>query len=365
MLRKLLQSMFAVLLGQYLSLGSIALPQSETGPDAGYVATGDVQAGIAVIRSLDVDNLPAGRFHFYFHAGWKATGQKFYVPVMVLKGEKPGKRLMITAAVHGDELNGIAVIHQLFAQVAPNDLTGTLIGVPGINQPGLQAGNRHYVGSGGSTMVDPNRQFPGKKTGGDAASLYVGNLWYHLLKDNADLAIDLHTQTRGTAYPLFVFADFSNSTAQQMAYGLLPDMIKQDPGQKGTLETAFVSAGIPAVTFELGEAGRWQQTTISRAVDGILNVMRQQKVIAGPVVKPLVAPYVGKHYTNVYSREGGMVHIHVALKDSVKKGQHIATMVDPFGQEVRRYFAPHDGRVLAVAIDPLREAGAMLVRVLR
>ncbi len=332
----------------------------------GYVDTGDRVDGVTVISSLTVNELDPGQYNFYFPAGSRSTGEKIYVPVLIVKGETEGKRLLLTAAVHGDELNGIQVIHELFGQLKPEDLNGTLVGLPGVNQPGLIANNRHFVGSsGGGHMVDPNRLFPGSLTGGGAASLYVGAIWDKILQPNADIAIDLHTQSRGAAYPLFVFADFGNGVAQQMAYSLMPDMIKNDPGQEGTLETAYVKNDIPAVTFELGAAGQWQQDMISRALVGIKNVMRANKMLEGEVVKPLMAPFVGASYTNVYSVEGGFSHIQVALKDIVSKGDHVATIVDPLGREIRRYYAPHDGRVLSIATDPLREAGAMLVRILR
>ncbi|MEX0297769.1 MAG: succinylglutamate desuccinylase/aspartoacylase family protein [Kordiimonas sp.] len=332
----------------------------------GYTDTGDRVDGVKVISRLTVDELEPGEHSFYFSAGSRSTGEKIYVPVLVVKGVKPGKRLVLTAAVHGDELNGIQVIHELFGQLKAESVNGTVIGVPGVNQPGLLANNRHFVGSsGGGHMVDPNRLFPGSLTGGGAANLYVGAIWDKILQPNADIAIDLHTQSRGAAYPLFVFADFGNRAAQQMAYSLMPDMIKNDPGQEGTLETAYVENGIPAVTFELGAAGQWQQDMIARALLGIKNVMRVNKLLAGEVVKPLVAPFVGSSYTNVYSIEGGFAHIQVKLKDTVSKGDHVATIVDPLGSEVRRYYAPHDGRILSVATAPLREAGAMLVRILR
>lgn len=332
----------------------------------GFVDTGDRIGGVAVISGLNVDALAVGRHQFYFKAGWHSTGEEIHVPVLVLKGAKKGKKLFLTAAVHGDELNGIQVIHSLFNQLDEHAISGALIGIPGVNQPGLQANNRHFVGrSGGGHMVDPNRLFPGAMSGGGAASLYVGAIWDKVLRDNADLAIDLHTQSRGASYPLFVFADFANAAAQQMAYALMPDMIKNDPGQVGTLETAYVSSGIPAVTFELGAAGTWQEDMIKRAELGIQNVMRIYGILEGDVIKSVQAPFVGSSYTNVYSVEGGFAHVLVDLKEQVAKGDHIATIVDPLGREVRRYFAPHDGRVLSVATDPRREAGAMLVRILQ
>lgn len=332
----------------------------------GVVDTGDSLDGVPVISALEVDALPEGRHRFYFQAGRRSTGQNIHVPVIVLKGQKPGKKLLLTAAVHGDELNGIRVIHRLFNELESETLAGTLVGVPGVNQTGLEAGNRHFLGSsGGGHMVDPNRIFPGSQTGGGAASLYIGKIWDKLLRGNADIAIDLHTQSSGAAYPLFVFADFGNRLAQQMAFTLMPDMIKNDPGQNGALETVLINDGIPAVTFELGEAGRWQNDMIERATRGIVNVMRAHEMLSGAVMKSPSAPVVGSSYTNVYAQEGGFAHIGVALKEAVEKGEHIATIVDPLGREIRRYYAPHDGHVLAVATAPLREAGAMLVRILQ
>lgn len=327
---------------------------------------GDRVDGVEVISALDVNQLSSGRHVFYFEAGWRSTGQKILVPVLVHKGNESGKRLMLTAAVHGDELNGIEVIHRVFRELEEADIQGTVIGVPGVNQTGLEANNRHFIGrSAGGHMQDPNRLFPGSLSGGSAASLYVGKVWDKLLRPNADIAIDLHTQSKGAAYPLFVFADFSNPVAYQMAFALMPDMIKNDGGHQGTLETAYVSSGVPAVTYELGAPDSLQEDMINRAVAGIWNVMRLNKMASGDPVRPEQRPFVGSSYTNVYAVEGGFAHIKVSLKEAVEKGDHVATIVDPLGRLVRRYHAPHAGRVLAVSTNPLREAGAMLVRILR
>jgi predicted deacylase len=329
--------------------------------------TGDRLGGVPVIGALTVESLVPGRHDFYFRAGWRNSGQALHVPVVVVKGARPGKRLLLTAAVHGDELNGIGVIHRLLEGIDAQSLSGTLIAVPGVNQPGINANNRRYMASGGGGyMVDPNRDFPGTdQLGGSTVRRFLGALWHGLFKDNTDLAVDLHTQTRGTAYPLFVFADFKNGTAKEAAFLLGPDMIKNDHGQKGTLETTLMEAGIPAVTFEVGSPKVFQQGLITRAVGGIRNLMRRHSMIAGDSMPPPVAPIVGSSYTNVYTETGGIAVLHVALKDAVTRGQHVATLYDPFGREIKRYVAPHDGWVLAVSTDPMKEAGAMLVRILQ
>ena len=332
---------------------------------AGYTVTGDMRGGVPVISSLNTTKLPAGRYFFYFQAGTMASGQPLHVPVMVVQGAKPGRRLALTAAVHGDELNGIAVIHQLMRSVEPETMSGTLLALPGVNQTGLVNNHRTFQSSkGGGSQTDPNRIFPGTLVSGSPAEQYIGAVWHGLLKDNADTAIDIHTQTTGSIYPLFVFSDFRNKKARALAFALMPDLIKNDTGEKGSLETTYIEASIPAVTFEVGRPKVFQNSLIQRAVAGLKNVMVLEGMLEGQLQLAEPAPFVGSSYTNVQAQEAGTAHLKVRLLDEVEKGQLIAVIVDPFGKEIRQYFAPHGGRVLSVATDPLREAGTMLVRIL-
>lgn len=314
-----------------------------------------------MIDRLDIAPLTPGRHHFYFRAGQRATGVPVLVPVIVLKGEKSGRQLLLTAAVHGDELNGIRVIHRLLENINPDALSGTIVAVPGVNQPGMEAHSRYFGPHGG----DPNRAFPGNRKRGETEAVYVAHLWQHLFLPGTDLAVDLHTQTTGTAYPLFVFADFRNATVRKMAYALMPEVIKNDKGEKGTLETSLLSKGIPAVTFEIGAPKLFQAELIEKAVAGLENMMVKSGLLDGTPRQPDASPIVGTHYSNVTAEEGGLAVVHVALRDRVEKDQLLATVYDPFGVPVRTYHAPHGGWVLAVATDPMRDAGQMLVRILQ
>ena len=336
-----------------------------SGASATVQASQETRSQTEVILQLNADALPAGKYSYNFLAGYQSNGKPLYVPVVVIKGPEAGQRMLLTAAVHGDELNGIAVINALVKELGPEKLRGTIIAVPGLNQTGLVGNSRYYLRSeGGGSQRDLNRLFPGTLTEGGAASRYAGNLWHNLLKGNADIAVDLHTQSTGSDYPLFVFADFRNRKIAAMATALMPDMIKRDSGQKGSLETSFVTASIPAVTFEIGGAKRLQQALIDRAVMGIKNLMVAEGMLAGTVIKPLAAPYVGSSFANIYAEEGGTALMKVSLREAVKKGDLLAIMLDRFGVEKRRYFAPRDGRVVSVTTDPLKESGAMLVRLL-
>lgn len=354
--------LFAILLGgsaQGASNEGAVFPALDSGP----APTNQTQE--RMINTLDVKALPSGHHKLTFRAGATNTGQPIMVPVHVIKGAQDGPRFLVVAGVHGDELNGIATLHGLFDEIDAATLKGSVVAIPGLNQPGLAANNRHYVGSaGGGFMTDLNRIFPGKPDSGDSAERYVSMLWNHIIKDNADFAVDLHTQTRGSSYPLFVFADFNNATAREMAKNLIPDAIKNDQGQRGTLETSLLTYGIPAVTYEIGGPKSWQPALIGRAVHGLLNLMIAAGMIEGDQTSPEGAPYIGDETTNVYTDVGGYAYLHVGLKDRVEEGDPVATVKNAYGETMRRYYAPISGYILSVATDPLSEPGAMLVRIL-
>ena len=141
-------------------------------------------------------------------------------------------------------------------------------------------------------------------------------------------------------------------------------MIKNDPGEEGTLETSMIEKGVPAVTFEIGGPKQFQAGLIDKALMGLENLLNAQGFLKDGERVQSSLPIVGSSFTNVYAGEGGLAVIEVGLRDHVKKGERIATLYDPFGRPVREYHAPVSGSVVAVATDPVRDAGAMLVRIL-
>jgi predicted deacylase len=346
-----------------LLIASLALGLNARAVQAATVLTGDRMDGAPVISALDVSDLPSASLsRFYFRVTDQATGQGWYVPVLVAKGARPGKRLLLTAAVHGDELNGIAVIQDLFKDLDPKQLSGVVIGMPGLNPPGLLQGERVFHPSIGSGSSNLNRKMPGDIKGSDISDVFAGRLWTGLFIGNADLAVDLHTQSRGTLYPMYVFAQTPG--AKHMAQILRPDVIKLDPGVNGAIENMLNAAGMTAVTLELGAPEVFDPVMIGRALSGLKNLMIDQGMLSGQVSMHGPEPYIGNLTTNVSASRGGYARLMVKIGDKVKKGQVLATISDPFGQVTATVTAPLDGQVLSVATSPLHEIGAMLVRLI-
>ena len=326
--------------------------------------TGDRIDGTAVIEKLDANDLKAGEVHrFWFRAGDSALAQAWYVPVVVVKGAKPGPRLLLTAGIHGDELSGIAVIHRLARELDPKALSGTLVMVPGLNTPGLNNSTRNFTPRGGTAGDNMNRVMPGKDIPGSSLSdIYAHNLWHSLMRPNADRMIDLHTQSRGTAYNLYAFV--SSPEAREIAEAIAPDTIRLDPGQRGTVENEMVPDGVPAITLELGAPEVWDETLIARSHDGILRLMAKMAMLPASAAPPATAkPFVANNQVQVRSPVGGWVTLHVRLNDMVAKDQPVATIADAFGQSRTTLTAPVAGQVVSLSTDPRNDVGDMVVRI--
>jgi hypothetical protein len=345
----------------------LALVVFSVSSNAATIYTGDKIDGVPVISKLDVNDLPSGTIErFIFQGADNAIGQHEYVPVMVAKGKQPGPRLGLQAALHGDELNGTRTIQMVFGNLDVRKLKGVVIGAIGVNPTGMLASNRYYQEeSWGGTKVDPNRIWPGKEHG-DAANVHIWKLWNNLWGGNVDMVIDMHTQTSGVAYPLFVYADVRNQKVWDMAKLIPADQIKMDPGEVGSAETTFDAYKIPAITIEIGKSRSYEPDLINRSYTGVENVLVANGMVPGRIgeTSKEAHSYWANDMSLINADVGGFAEVLVKLNQDVKKGTKLAVQRNAFGQVIKEYFAPVDGRVWTVATDPVREPGALLVGLL-
>lgn len=317
--------------------------------------------GVTIIDRLDVADLAAGSTHrFWFRAGASPVGQPWLVPVVVVKGAQAGPRLMLTAGIHGDELSGIAVLHRLAASIEPAQLAGTVTLVPGLNPPGLMQSSRGFTPDWTRSAANLNREMPGKE-GGSAVADFAGRLWNRLIRPNADTAVDLHTQSRGTAYTMYVFA--SSPRTRRMGELVGPDILKMDKGDKGTVENTLTDDGVPAITLELGRPEMFDDTMIARAESGLTNLMRELKMLPGKVTPPPARLFVANDSVAARATRPGWARLLMALGAPVKKDQPIAEIRDAFGRLLETVVAPVDGRISMVATDPRTDQGGTVARI--
>ena len=324
--------------------------------------TGDKIQGLPVITQLDVNDLEPGKTQrFMFQGVEMGSGEFWYVPVIVAKGAKPGKRILLVSGVHGDELNPIRAVQQVFADFDASTLSGSVIGILGPNRPGVEWVTRKWPTSSlGTTLINPNRTWPGEESG-NTVERQCWLITNRLIKGNVDVGVDYHTGGTGSDFALAKDAE-----ALRMAELFPVDQIMADPGLPGTLEYALVQAGIPALTVELGGPRGFDAEMIRIGVEGAENLLAHYKMTDRPVGQTAKDRNVfrGNKLEDIPSVTGGFVELLVKLNDEVKKGQKVAIQRNAFGDVVHEYTAGVDGRVAIIGTDAIRERGVNIVTIL-
>ncbi len=341
---------------------------SDLNPLAQTRYTGDILQGVPVISHLVVSDLVPGHTHrFFFQGVQMGTGQHWYVPLVVATGYRPGPCIALTAGIHGDEVSGIDAVQRVMAQLDPTAMAGSVIAVLGISRPAIEAMRSFWpTAQQGGLAFDMNRVWPGDETGDSAPARHAGLLWNRLLIPNVNAVLDYHTITTGSAFTMFCFADLRQPAIRQMAELLPVEQIKDDPGLAGTLETACVAAGIPALTLEIGEGRRFEPDKIALAVEGSLNVLKHYGLIDGPLGRTAadVGTVFGNSLETVRATAGGFLELLVELRDRITPGQPVARQRNAFGDDIAEYRASVAGEIAAIARDALCEPGTRIVQIL-
>lgn len=276
------------------------------------------------------------------------------IPVMVAKGMGDGPVVGITAAVHGNELNGLPVIQRLFNEIDPNELNGTIIGVPVVNVPGYVRGTRRF-----NDNVDLNHIMPGTLDG-NISQVYAFRFVDRLVK-HFDYLLDLHTASFGRSNSYYLRADMSIPIVKELAMLHNADIIVHNPPSDGTLRGAAGAMGIPAITLEVGNPNTFQKRMIRSGVDGIHNVLSHLNMIDDEIIVIEKQTVVcGSSYW-LYTDMGGLLTVHVELRDIVKQGELLASLRDVFGNKVKEYFAPEDGIVIGKSVSPVNQSGGRIL----
>jgi uncharacterized protein len=301
------------------------------------------------LQLLGAEVLP-GEFNTLY---WKPV-QSFQsidtpVPVLVAHGRSPGPRVCLTAAIHGDELNGIEMVRRLMYQLEPATMSGTVIGIPIVNLDGFRRGSRYLA-----DRRDLNRHFPGSPAG--SAADRIGYSLFNDVIRQCQFLVDLHTgslqrinlpQIRGNLKDEHIF-DFSRQ------FGGIT--VLHGVGAKGTLRRAANDIGIPAVTMEAGGPNQLDESAVDAGVQSIetllqnLGMQKSKRFWSAP--QPVF-------YQSDWVRadQGGILMSKVKLGDKVREGQVLGSVIDPVTNTGSAILAPFHGRILGIAVNQVVQTG--------
>jgi predicted deacylase len=307
------------------------------------------------LEALIPEALPAGRVSkLQVELGHDGLGRPLRVPVLAARGERPGPVFGITAAVHGNELNGVPVIQQLFRKLDPTALRGTLIACVVVNIPGYLANERQFLGA-----WDLNHAFPGRPRG-NSVQVYAHRFTERIVR-HFDVLVDLHTASFGRVNSLYVRADMTQELTARMAYLQRPQIIVHNPPNDRTLRGRAEQLGIPAITVEIGNPQRYHGDFIKRTLQGLRSVLADQHMVRQRRLTPGPEPVLCRRSDWLFTQAGGLLEVFPQVTERVTKGQRIAELLDPWGDLIAEHHAPGDGVVIGKSVNPVAPTGARVL----
>jgi hypothetical protein len=270
-------------------------------------------------------------------------------PVLVVNGVEPGPTLCLTAAMHGDELNGIETVRRVLYNLDAGKLKGAVIGVPIVNLQGFHAGSRYLT-----DRRDLNRYFPGDPDGSSASRLAYS--FFHEVIAHCDALVDLHTGSFYRTNLPQLRGDLRNPRVVQLTKGFGSTVVVHSEGTAGTLRRAAVEVGIPAVTLEAGGPSVLSEDAVSHSVKAIRTLLNHLGMTTRFSLWGDPEPV---YYNSVWERApvGGIVFSRVSLGQTVKRGDVLGTVTNPITNVRTRIISNHNGRIIGMALNQVVQPG--------
>ena len=321
-------------------------PNDDSAPAREYVgpladAVSEAQGQAVPLKLLGVEVEPGTSQRLAWSATELFEGVPVSTPVLVANGVAPGPTVCLTAAVHGDELNGIEMVRRVFHDIEPKKLSGALIGVPIVNVQGFRRGSRYLP-----DRRDLNRYFPGNPNGSAAAR--IAHSLFNDLILNCDALVDLHTGSFERSNLPQLRADLRNPDVVTLTHGFGAMVVLHSKPTVGTLRYAATLAGIPAVTVEAGGPSQLELVEVKHGVKGVdtllntLGMTHRVRFWGDP--EPV-------YYQSSWVRadNGGILLSDVSLGSTVRKGDLLGSITDPMSNARTEIRSPYSGRIIGMA----------------
>lgn len=278
------------------------------------------------------------------------TDTDISIPIHVKRGKKSGPTVFVSAAVHGDELNGIEIIRRLIQSKTLKVNSGTLILVPMVNVYGVLNQSRYMP-----DRRDLNRSFPGSPKGSLAGR--VADKLLEEIVQHCDYGIDLHTGAIHRSNLPQVRANLKDQETKTLAEAFGVPVLLNSDLRDGSLRQAAVESDTRILLYEAGQALRFDELSIQVGVKGVLNVIAHLGLIRRQSRRKTITPYIANNSAWVRADSSGIVHNLKNLGDQVLKGTPLAEIGSPFGDIISTVTANKSGIIIGKQNIPLVQEG--------
>lgn len=308
------------------------------------------------IRIAGQDIEPGKRYQLEIEGIRLHTATDIAIPVTVMRAKREGPTVFVSAAIHGDELNGIEIIRRLLQQKMLKLAMGTLILVPMVNIYGVLNQSRYMP-----DRRDLNRSFPGSAKGSLAGR--VAHTFLTEVVQHCDYGIDLHTGAIHRSNLPQIRADLDDEETRDLARAFGVPVLLNSNLRDGSLREAAVERGTKILLYEAGQALRFDEFSIRAGVKGILNVLGHIGLIKRKPIKKRIEHFTANNSVWCRANESGIVNNLKELGDSVQKNEPLANIGGPFGEIFDTVKAPKAGIIIGKQNIPLAQEGDALFHI--
>lgn len=275
------------------------------------------------------------------------------IPVEIIRGHEKGPVLFISAAIHGDEINGVEIIRRILKKKNLQKIKGTLILIPVVNVFGFNNKSRYLP-----DRKDLNRSFPGSANGSLASRL--ASIFMKEIVSKCTHGIDLHTGAIHRTNIPHIRACIEDPATKELADGFGVPVVINSKLRDGSLREAARKKNIAMLLFEGGQALRFEESVIKAGVDGCMAVMKKIGMLETKAIKTTKRK-TGIHYSEstfwVRAPRSGSFTSKKKVGDYIHKDDIIATVSDPFGGEKHYVYAKENGILIGASLLPLVNQG--------
>lgn len=236
----------------------------------------------SITASIDLD--APGRRIGYLELPWSDDEHAYGVipvPIAVI-ARGSGPSALVTAGVHGDEYEGLVIARRLVGGLSPDDVTGRIVLMPGVNWPAVRARRRVSP----IDRQNMNRAFPGDDASGPTAM--IADFIERRVLPGMAHAVDLHsggTQSVyapcGYVYGMGGRAFRERKLAAAHAFGAPRTAVVTTTSSRGSLSAACERHGVVMVSAELGGGAALGHVGLDIGWEGTLNLLRHAGVLRG------------------------------------------------------------------------------------
>lgn len=285
------------------------------------------------------------------------------LPVHVLHGPRPGPTMFVSAAIHGDELNGVEVIRRILRTLQPGNISGTLLCVPVVNAYGFIGRSRYLP-----DRRDLNRSFPGSPSGSLAARL--AHIFLNEVVKRCQFGVDLHTAAVHRVNLPQIRSQFDERPrCRELSKAFGVQVVLESPERHGSLRAAARHLGVDVLVYEGGEGLRFDEFAIKAAVDGIANVMLATGMLELPDgVEPTPrADETRTVFANtskwVRAPDGGVFRSVRRIGQAVSEGDIVGWVANPYEDVETAIRSPARGIIVGCSTLPIVNMGDALFHV--